>query len=443
MRTIPLVSSLSKTFVAIMIAVGLGFSSLSASDQHHGDHGHEHPADHTESHGGNTETKGHHGKVEEPIAKVIIHHVMDSHDWHFMDIGETPIALHLPWIIYNSEKGLQFFGSTHSLEEDPNYLVSHDHVYNVKSKVPVFHGNEDNAAHALKMEEYAKEGGKYAILHHSHMAANAEGVKKEVKEFAVYELVEGVTLLDFSMTKTALQILLVAIIMLILFLGVAKSYKKREGQAPKGLQSFMEPLILFVREDVAKPYLHGKHDKFVPYLLTLFFFVWIANLLGLTPLGFNITGNTTITIMLAMISFFLILKSSTKDFWMHIFWFPGVPLALKPLMLVVEFMGLLTKPVALAIRLFANISAGHFMVLALICLIFILGDNGESIGGALGIMPLSIVFTVFIFCVELIVAAVQAFVFCLLTAVFIGQAMESHDHGDEHAHDHKEAELAH
>jgi len=146
-------------------------------------------------------------------------------------------------------------------------------------------------------------------------------------------------------------------------------------------------------------------------------------------------GNTTITLMLAMLSFLLIIKNATKDFWMHILWFPGVPIPLKLLMFVVELMGFITKPAALAIRLFANISAGHFMVLALISLIFILGDFGRSIGGAIGIMPLSIAFSIFIFVVEVLVAAVQAFVFSLLTAVFIGQALESHDHGHDHGHE--------
>lgn len=319
---------------------------------------------------------------EEKISDVIIHHVMDSHDWEFFEIGETKVAIPLPWIVYHSEKGLQFFMNTEAAVASGDYAESH--------------------------------GGVHPTNHEA-------------------------TVMDFSLTKTGLQILIVAIVMLLLFTSVAKAYKKREGMAPKGLQSFMEPLILFVREDVCKPYLHGKHEKFVPYFLTLFFFIWISNIFGLTPLSSNIAGNTTITLMLAMITLILIVANSTKDFWMHIFWFPGVPIWMKPLMLVVELMGFFTKPAALAIRLFANISAGHFMVLSLISLIFILGKNGESIGGALGIMPLSMAFSLFIFAVELVVAAVQAFVFSLLTAVFIGQAMETHgDHDDHH-----EAELAH
>jgi F-type H+-transporting ATPase subunit a len=363
---------------------------------------------------------------DEDISKIIIHHLMDSHDWHITDIGETPIALHLPWILYNSEKGLQFFGSTHALEEDPSYVVSHDQVYYVKGEAHV------------SAEEAAAHPDKYIVSHGGgHGDAHGEaGAHHET----VYELASGATVIDFSMTKTALQILIVALVMLWVFSRVAKGYKTNVGAAPKGVQSFFEPIILFVRDDVAKPYMHGKHDRFVPYLLTLFFFIWFSNLFGLTPLSSNITGNTTITIMLAGLTFLLIVTNATKDFWMHILWFPGVPIWMKPLMLVVELMGFMTKPAALAIRLFANIAAGHFMVLSLISLIFILGDFGRSPGGAFGIMPLSIAFSIFIFVVEVLVAAVQAFVFSLLTAVFIGQALESHDHGHDHGH---EAEHAH
>jgi F-type H+-transporting ATPase subunit a len=363
----------------LFIANALNVSVLQAQDGHEG---HDEHADHKENmhSGADADGGGHGGDV--PISQVIIHHVMDSHDWEFFEVDGKHISLPLPWILYDSEKGLQFFMTKEAMVASGDY-VEH-------------HGKVEPTNHAA----------------------------------SVY---------DLSMTKTGLQILLVAIFMLILFTSVAKAYKKRDGMAPKGLQSFMEPLILFVRDDVAKPYLHGKHDKFVPYLLTLFFFIWISNLFGLTPLSSNIAGNTTITLMLALITFILIIVNSTKDFWMHILWFPGVPLPMKPLMFVVELMGFFTKPAALAIRLFANISAGHFMVLSLISLIFILGKNGESIGGAVGIMPLSLAFSLFIFAVELIVAAVQAFVFALLTAVFIGQAMETHDHHEEHDDEHHKA----
>lgn len=372
------------------------------------------------------------GGKEQEVADIIIHHIKDTHDWHFFDVGETEVALHLPWLLYNSEEGIQFFAGTHALEEEEHYLVHHDKVHYVASSEPIAEYKVEKTAGNYEevMEEihHLEHDGKHVVTHEKYVERRGEE-KVVVEEFHIYNKKEG-TVLDFSMTKTGIQILLVCIIMFIVFTAVAKGYKKNVGKAPKGIQSFFEPIIIFVRDEVAKPFLHGKHDRFMPYLLTLFFFIWIANLMGLMPINSNIAGNTSITLMLALLSFILILANSTKDFWLHIFWFPGVPIFLKPLMLVVEFLGLITKPAALAIRLFANISAGHFMILSLISLIFILGDMGHSAVGGWGITPLSLLFGLFIICVEVIVAAVQAFVFAMLTAVFIGQAMETHGPDD-------------
>lgn len=383
----------------------------------------EPPPSGEEHHAEGGETAKHVSPDDEP-SKIIIHHVMDSHDWHFTDFptggGEyTPIAISLPWLIYTSETGVKFFMSSHALNEEstPFVVDSHDHLYYVAEK---------HLASGVTEEQAHHEPEKYAVTGH--------GSHKQV--WAITP-VEGVSVMDFSLTKTGFQILLVVIVMCFLFISIARKYKKNGNVAPKGVQSFFEPVIMFVRDDVARPFLGEKHYmRFTPYLLTVFFFIWFSNMFGLTPLSSNIMGNTSITIALALLTFILILANSKKDFWLHIFWFPGVPIWLKPLMLVVEFLGMLTKPAALAIRLFANISAGHFMILALICLIFILGKNGESIGGGVAIAPLSIIFSLFIYAVELLVAAVQAFVFTLLTAVFIGQAMESHDHDEHAAHDH-------
>ncbi|MCB1148293.1 MAG: F0F1 ATP synthase subunit A, partial [Leptospiraceae bacterium] len=160
---------------------------------------------------------------------------------------------------------------------------------------------------------------------------------------------------------------------------------------------------------------------------TLFFFIWFSNMFGLTPLNSNIMGNISVTAALAVLTFIIVQFNGTKDYWRHIFAMPGIPIAIVPLMTVIEIISLFVKPFALAIRLFANISAGHFMVLSLISLIFILGKSGESIGGALGIMPITILFTLAILSLEVIVAIIQAYIFTLLTAVFIGMAHESHD----------------
>ncbi|HHG83914.1 MAG TPA: hypothetical protein ENJ82_04130, partial [Bacteroidetes bacterium] len=303
MRKTLLSSSVLRLLSIFAILIGFGTVGLNAS-------------------GGGHNEESEFGKKVIPISEVIIEHVMDSHDWHLADIGSTPIALHLPWMIYNSEHGMQFFASTHSmLEEDHHYLVSHESLYYVKDNhKPVYEGPAEGA------QKYEEASGKYVVVLAEYEKVGHDGEKESQKIATVFEKMDSVTVIDFSLTKTALHILLVALLMIFIFLRIAKAYKKREGMAPKGMQSFFEPLILFVREDVAKPYLHGKHDRYVPYLLSLFFFIWIANLFGLTPLSSNIAGNTTITIMLAMLTLVLIILSSKKDFWMHIFWFPGVPL---------------------------------------------------------------------------------------------------------------------
>ena len=357
----------------------------------------------------------HHGE-EFDAKSTILHHILDTHDWHITDIpagkdehGHTkykPIALHLPWLFYSSRDGLVFAANTHALEEK-GYMVSHEKLYAVKA----------GGDHSHEGDHHAEEG---------HGEAHAEGGDHEHPANADTE----VSIIDLSVTKTVLQMFLIGLFLVWLFTSIAKAYVKRDGQAPKGAQSFFEPIIVFVREDIAKNYLGDKADKFLPYLLTLFFFIWFANLLGLTPFNSNIAGNISVTAALAVLTFILIQFNGTKDYWQHIFNTPGVPWWLKfgiPLMPIVELIGLFTKPFALAVRLFANITAGHFMVLGLICLIFIMGKNGTDCAGGMGIMPISVLFTTVIFALEMIVAIIQPYIFTLLTAVFIGMAMESHD----------------
>ena len=326
----------------------------------------------------------------------IIHHVLNSHDWHLTDWpdghgGKTPIALHLPWFFYNSSTGFEFYANTHALMESGKYVAYHEKPYMLKA------------------------GASAPADYHGHGDLD-EGI-----------LNTDVTIIDLSPSKTVVQMLLVGILLFFALRAVVKGYAKNKGKAPSGLQSLFEPIILFVRNDVAKEYLGKKADVFAPYLLTLFFFIWFANLFGLTPLSANITGNIAVTAALAFLTFILVQWNGTKDYWRHIFAMPGVPVPILPIMTIIEIISLFVKPFALMIRLFANISAGHFMILSLISLIFILGDAGESVGGAMGIMPLSIIFTILIFCLEMIVALVQAYIFTLLTAVFLGDAMTSHD----------------
>ncbi len=349
-------------------------------------------------------------------SEVILHHILDSHDWHITDIPAgkengktqyTPIALHLPWILYSSRDGLKFYGSTHALEADGKFgLDHHGSVY--AKKIGATHAPTTETAHDS-----------------THTTTEAHHVE---------DMDESVSVLDFSITKTALQIILVGLIMVLVFTSVARGYVRNRGKAPSGLQSFFELIIIFVR-DFSKEYLGDKHEKFLPYQLTLFFFIWFSNLLGLTPLNSNIAGNISVTAALAVLSFILINVNGSKDYWKHIFAAPGVPKPMLVLLTPVELLGIFTKPFALAIRLFANIVAGHFMVLSLISLIFLLGDNGRNVAGASGGAVLGIAFAIVIFCLEMLVAVVQAYIFTLLTTVFISMAVESHD--DHHHETHK------
>jgi F-type H+-transporting ATPase subunit a len=222
-------------------------------------------------------------------------------------------------------------------------------------------------------------------------------------------------------------------ILVVLMVAIANKYKKGQGvqSAPKGWQNAIEPVITFVRDEVAKPNLAGKYQKYLPYLLTVFFFILINNIFGLLPGSANVTGNIAFTIVLGVVSFFVILFSTNKHFWGHIFWYPGVPVVVKLLiMLPVELLGVFTKPFALIVRLFANMVAGHIIILSFITLIFIFGSMNAIAGW--GFSPMSVLFAVFIYLIEIMVAFIQAFIFTNLTAVFIGQASEGEHHEEAH-----------
>jgi len=236
--------------------------------------------------------------------------------------------------------------------------------------------------------------------------------------------------LDFSITKNVLSVFFSLIILSVIFISVARSYKKRVGKAPKGLQSFLEPVILFIRDLAISSIGEKKYEKFIPYLLTLFFFIFFNNLFGLVPFfpgGANVTGNIAVTLVMAVFTFVIILINGNKNYWMHIFNTPGVPWWLKlpvPLMPVIELVGVFTKPFVLMIRLFANITAGHIIVLGFISLIFIFGNLHVALGYSVSIV--SVLFAVFIGMLELLVAFIQAYVFTLLSAIFFGMATEEH-----------------
>lgn len=323
-------------------------------------------------------------------AKVIMEHIQDAHEFHFFTLTKTDgsefhASVPLPVILYSPQRGLDIF------------LSSKFH-----------HGHDAYRGYMLH------EGKIHAV--------NEAG-----------ETAHHIQVYDLSITKNVVQMLLALTLLVVLMIGVANRYKKGQGvtTAPKGFQNAIEPVITFVRDEVAKPNLGNNYNKYLPYLLTVFFFILINNLFGLIPGSANVTGNIAFTMVMGVISFFVILFSTNKHFWGHIFWYPGVPTPVRLfIMLPVELLGVFTKPFALIVRLFANMVAGHIIILSFVTLIFIFGSMSAVAGW--GFSPLSIAFAVFIYLIEIMVAFIQAFIFTNLTAVFIGQAREGEHHDDHH-----------
>lgn len=327
---------------------------------------------------------------EEDITKIILHHISDAHEWHFWGHGEHKVSLPLPVILWTENGLVSFMSNKHHGDEKATRVFEEDGQQLVN-----FHGKY------YYPSETKNEEGNYVALDENHVPTNA-------KPF------------DISITKNVVSMFISMILLLLIFIGIARAYKKREGKAPNGMQSFLEPVILFIRDDIAKPQLGYRYAAFMPYLLTIFFFVWINNLMGLIPFcpgGANFTGNIAVTLMLALCTFILTTINGNKNYWGHIFK-PHVPWWLYPLMIPVEIIGMFTKPIALTIRLFANITAGHILILSLISLIFIL--KSVFVAG------FAIPFVLFINIIELVVGFIQAFIFTILSALFIGMAIEEH-----------------
>jgi F-type H+-transporting ATPase subunit a len=297
--------------------------------------------------------------------KVIIHHVLDDHVWHFWDgHGGT---LYLPVIVYSDERGLDVFSSARFYNEDHaivpynGYTLEHNHIY-----------------------------------------------------------LNGKAVLDVSITKNVAMLLINAAVLLMVFISVARSYNRNPGKAPRGLQSFIEPIIFFVRDEVVKPNIGHGYEKYLPYLLTLFFFILFGNLLGLLPGAANMTGNIAVTMTLAVLTFIITNFSGNASYWKHIFWTPGVPLPLRIVILPVEILGVLTKPFSLMIRLFVAITAGHIVLLSLIALTFIFQSYFVGVASTIVVLFISLI--------EILVAAIQAYVFTLFTSLYIGMATAEDHH---------------
>jgi len=317
----------------------------------------------------------------------ILEHIGDSYYWHILHIGNFELSIPLPVIVYSNYTGLNIFMSS-----------------------KFHHGKE-----AYKGFYIAKEG--------SNKGKIVENVSENISEVP----------LDLSITKNVLSLFISLTILLWLFVSIANRYKRNPDKAPKGVQSALEPLILFIRDDIAKPSIgEKKYERYMPFLLTVFFFIFLNNLMGLIPIfpgGANLTGNIAVTMVLALFTFAITTFSGNRNYWQHLVNPPGVPWWLKmplPLIPLIEITGMFIKPFVLLVRLFANITAGHIIALGFFSLIFIFGNINTFAGYS--VAPLTLVFTIFMTVLELLVAFIQAYVFTLLSALYFGMATEEHHH---------------
>jgi F-type H+-transporting ATPase subunit a len=318
----------------------------------------------------------------------IFDHIKDAHEWHLATIGHTHVTIPLPVIVYSKNNGLNIFMS-------------------------------------WKLK---------------HGQAEYKGFRLETMGDKLGKIVDtaGGYVLDLSITKNIAAMIFSFCLIMLIFLKIGKAYRRNPVCAPSGLQSWVEPIIIFLRDDVIKPSVGPKYERYTPYLLTLFFFIWINNMLGLVPIppaGANLSGNIAFTMVLAIFTFFITNLSANRSYWKHIFNTPGVPAWLKlpiPIMPLVEVLGVFSKPLVLMIRLFANITAGHIVVMGFITLIYIFAQM--SAGLAYGVSIISVAFDVFITFLELLIAFIQAFIFTFLSAIYIGLAIaEDHHEEKEHA----------
>ncbi len=367
-----------KTLYFLTLIALFSIGNINAQHQESKEHNSEH-TESNDSHGHGSENLS----IEDSIKQTINHHLQDSHSFHL--VGE--FGFPLPVILW--DEGLHMFSSS-NFEGEHGVAESNGKYYAIS------HGN----GHVYRTDASGK------INHDEH------GFESNIKP------------LDLSITKNVFTIIMMGLLMFFLFSGLAKSYAKNGGIA-KGPGRFLEPIVLYVRDDIAIPNIGEKHyKKYMPYLLTIFFFVWFINLLGLTPLGVNITGNLAITAALALLTYLITTFTAKKDYWKHIFWMPGVPTPMKIILAPIELLGTFIKPFSLMIRLYANMMAGHVVLMTIIGLMFIFKNWIGS--------PLSLGLAFVLSLLELLVAAIQAYIFTMLSALYFGAASEEHEHEAAH-----------
>lgn len=330
-----------------------------------------------------------HGEGKFDPGKMIVEHVVDNHEWHIATIGHTHIVVPLPILIFYEGKFYAFLSSK-------------------------FH-NETHSYEGFTIPEEGPNKGKIVRVD----AENSASI--------------GPRVWDFSITKTVTAIFLSGALLIWIFVSIARKYRREPNKAPSGMQNLLEPLILFIRDDVAKSSIGEKrYERYMPYLLTIFFFIFFNNLLGIIPLfpgGANVTGNIAVTGVMAVCTLIITSFTGTKAYWVHIVNTPGVPWWLKmpiPLMPIVEAIGVITKPFVLMVRLFANITAGHIIILGFVSIIIIFGQMSTTLGLTIGVP--TVAFMVFMDLLELLVAFIQAYVFTLLSALYFGLAYEEGGH---------------
>ena len=324
-------------------------------------------------------------KIKKENKDFITHHLLDAHSFDIMVTKEGKhIGFPLPVIFYDSANGLHTMMSS------------------------AFHHGE---------EVVESKGGYYKLFHEKIYKTDASGtINLDEHQHATNEKV-----MDFSITKTVLMVLVTALLMIFIFGGIAKSYKN--SLVPTGAGKILEPVILFIRDDIAKPNIGPKYKKYMSYLLTIFFFILFLNVFGLLPFGINVTGNIAITAALAIFTFLITQFTANKNYWQHIFWMPGLPLPMKIVMMPIEIIGMFIKPFALLIRLFANMTAGHIVIMSLIAMIYVFKNVIAGVA-----FPF---LTFVLYLLEILVAFLQAYIFTMLSAVYFGMANEEHHHEGE------------
>jgi F-type H+-transporting ATPase subunit a len=353
----------------------------------------------------------------------IFEHIGNSNEFHLFG----HFAIPLPCILWSKEDGMTFCMSNkfeHGHKAYNRYVL----VSGVVQRIEDASFPSGEVAVGCIEKVMGGKDGKEEI-------ASVDYQGKQVGLQKATTLLKGSSFIDFSISKNVFAMLLAALILVLTFTKVASLYKTRVGQAPTGIQSFIEPILVFIDAEVIKPMLGNRGPKYAPYIYTVFFFILACNLLGLVPLfpgGANITGNVGTTLVLAVFTFLITNLNGNRHYWGHIFNMPGVPLALKFLITPVEIIGIFTKPASLMIRLFANITAGHIIILNLISLIFVFGKVGTNLMGATAGTLMAIPFTLFMNIIEFVVASIQAFIFTILSASYIGAATEEHHHEEAH-----------